>query len=286
VSRALIIHHGGRAGRAGPWTADAAQVLQATPVLRVLADHEITWLTSRAAAPLLWGNPLLERVVTSSRQAQMDLAGERFDWVLNLDSTPGACALADRTRARRHAGYTWDATLGRARVRTTPTLVKPLRGRTYQDWLFALIDRRWSGERYVLGYRPRSRVRYDVGLNHLPGPDPRGSWPPSAWSALRRRLQPQFTIGLPVITPSVLDVIDWVHSCRTIVTVNSLGLHAALALGTRVVALLEPAEARAVPLYGQGVAITPPGGSAALRLITPAAVHAAVETARQVRRAG
>jgi len=309
MSRALIIHHGGQRGRDGEWTADESRVLQATPLLRVLADHEVTWVTSRAAAPLLWSNPLIERIVTPTRQARTALGRERFDLVVNLDATPGSCALADRVRARRHAGYTWDAGLGRAHVRPTPTLGKPFLGRTYQDWLFALIDRPWSGERYVLGYRSLSQVRFDVGLNHLPaGGNPRQTWPASAWLALRRRLALRFAITLPVAGRGMLDFIDWVHSCRTVVTLNGLGLHAALAVGTRPVALLSPTDAKAVHLYGQGVAVTPPkkrfgpvstqsdyptalaeqGPPTAFSLadITPAAVDAAVETVCSLRRAG
>jgi len=287
MPRALIIHHGGRAGRDGEWTTDESQTLQSTPLLRVLANYEITWFTSETAAPLLWGNPLIDRVVTTARRARTLLAGERFDLVLNLEPTPGCCALADSIRARRHAGYTFDAALGRARVRPTRTLALPLLGGTYQDWLFALIDRRWSGERYVLGYRPRSRVRHDVGLNYLTGGhEPGRTWPPSAWSALRRRLWPPLAVTLPVTTPSVLDFIDWVHSCRTIVTTNSLGLHVALALGKEVVALLLPREAGAVPLYSQGVALTPPDDAASLARITPATVDAAIDSVLKQRRAG
>ena len=309
MSRALIIHHGGQRGQNGEWAADESRVLQATPLLRVLADHEITWVTSRAAAPLLWSNPLIERVVTPTRQARTALGRERFDLVVNLDATPGCCVLADRVRARRHAGYTWDAGLGRARVRPTSTLAKPLLGCTYQDWLFALIDRPWSGERYVLGYRPRSPVRFDVGLNHLSaGGEPWQTWPASAWLALRRRLALRFAVTLPVAGRGILDLIDWVHSCHTIVTLNGLGLHAALAVGTRPVALLNPTDAKAVHLYGQGVTVAPPRSGSfcistesnqdaafaeqgiphrcSLADITPAAVDAAVETVRSLRRAG
>lgn len=285
MSRALIIHHG--RSTKSTWQIDEALVLRATPILRVLADHEVTWYTSERAAPLLWGNPLIERVVTSPRDARAGLTRERFDLVLNLEATPGCCALAGAVRTRRRAGYVWDPVLGRARLRPTRTLALPLLGPAYQDWLFALIDRRWSGEAYVLGYRPCSRVSYDVGLNHLvPAHAPASAWPLACWTALCDRLQPLFYTSMPASTGNVLAYIDWVHSCRTIVSGDSLGLHVALALGKRVVAILGSAESAALPLYDQGVSVTPPPGASDLAGITPGAVAAAVEEVLRLRRAG
>lgn len=296
MSRALLIHHGSPPGRA--LETDETEVLRATPLLRVLADHEVTWYTSRAAAPLLWGNPLIERVVTSPRSARADLARERFDLVLNLEPLPGCCALADGIRARRRAGYTWNARLNRAVIRQTATLQRPLVGRSYQDYLFALIDRRWSGEAYVLGYRPRSRERYDVGLNHRVSPHaPQRAWSHAAWAALRTELGAHHTITSPPAANNVLGFIDWVNSCRTLITGDSLGLHVALALGKRVVALVGPGSIRgwpgaaptageALPLYGRGVSITPPEGSEDLANISPTTVAETFRTLLRVRRAG
>ena len=285
MSRALIIHHGRRVG--GHWDTDEAGVLRATSLLRVLADHEVTWYTSEAAAPLLWGNALIDRVVTSPRTARSDLSRERFDLVVNLEPTPGCCALADGIRARRRAGYTWDASPNQARLRPTRTLGLPLLGPSYQDWLFALIDRRWHGEAYVLGYRPRSGARYDVGLNHLARPGAADdAWPHRSWTALHRRLTPERDVSMPVSSPSILDYIDWVKSCRTIVSGDGLGLHVAIALGKRVVALFGETDPSRVPLYGLGYAVRPPAGSTDIRAITPADVAAAVDQAGRVRRAG
>jgi heptosyltransferase-2 len=303
VSRALIIHHGWCGAGAwrptpsseqrwtfrsnGDWQPDEAEVLRATPVLRVLADHEVTWLTSEVAAPLLWGNPLIERVLTSPRTATADLTQERFDLVLNLEPTPGCCALAEAVRTRRRAGFTWDAALGRPAVRPTRTLALPLLGRTFQDWLFALIDRRWTGERYVLGYQPRSPLRYDIGLCHLVAPHaPERAWPHAAWSTLRDYLRGQGSLSMPASTDNVLDFIDWVHACRTVVTGDGLGLHAALALGKRVVALFGPTDPLAVPLYGLGAAVTPRDGSTEMASIPASAVAAALEALDRVRLAG
>ena len=91
---------------------------------------------------------------------------------------------------------------------------------------------------------------------------------------------------MPLSTTNVLEYVDWVHSCRTIVSCDGLGLHLALALGKRVVALLGARAAETVPLYGLGTAVTPADGSEEVACIAPRDVAAAVHRAPALRAAG
>ncbi|HLO64387.1 MAG TPA: glycosyltransferase family 9 protein, partial [Azonexus sp.] len=58
-------------------------------------------------------------------------------------------------------------------------------------------------------------------------------------------------------TNDIEDYIDWINSCRLLVTNDSLGLHLALALGKPVVALFGPTVAREVD-GPDLIRITPP----------------------------
>lgn len=71
-------------------------------------DSELTWLTRRAAAPLLDNLPQIDRVLVLEEEGALQILGERFDICLNLDNDPLASALATQERAVRHLGFVLD----------------------------------------------------------------------------------------------------------------------------------------------------------------------------------
>ena len=52
-------------------------------------------------------------------------------------------------------------------------------------------------------------------------------------------------------------MLSWLASCRLIITCDSLGLHLALALRKKVVALFGPTAPEQIHMYGLGVKLTP-----------------------------
>src|ERR1700751_829338 len=77
-------------------------VLRTTPLLTVL-DGTVSWLTSEAAAPLLTGNPYIERLYCMERSHD-SLFETDFDLVLNLEDDLAAAALASKIRTRELIG--------------------------------------------------------------------------------------------------------------------------------------------------------------------------------------
>jgi heptosyltransferase-2 len=102
-------------------------------------------------------------------------------------------------------------------------------------------------------------VLHDVGLNHLIGRKfPLKRWPEEFWQELHDKLtENNKTVSWQQGTNDIEDYIEWLHSCRIIVTNDSLGLHIALALGKPVVALFGPTIASEVDAENL-VRITPP----------------------------
>ena len=280
-------------------------VLRTTPLLRALPS-DVTWVAGKEALPLL---PRRRLASVLSREAAAGLAGARFDLVLCLEEDRRAAALASSVEAGRIIGtclapdgrlcYTADAApwfdmslisrMGKARADRR----KLANTRTYQEHLFAMLGRRFSGEEYLLGPAASPRARSSrplrVGLDGRASP----RWPMKRWRgyrALARRLEQD---GLRVAffrqRARLTDFVRDVAACDLVVCGDTLTMHLALALRIPTVALFictSPAEIHGYgrlskvvsPLwkecaYGRGSAPEP--GEA----ITVAEVH------EQVRRA-
>jgi heptosyltransferase-2 len=99
----------------------------------------------------------------------------------------------------------------------------------------------------LLGYNPQTEIRYDVGLNHLIGKKfPLKRWPEAQWQSLYDKLSPQYSVNWQQGNNDIDDYIEWIASCRVLVTNDSLGLHIALALDKPVIALFGPTIATEV----------------------------------------
>ena len=128
--------------------AAAGDVLRTTCVLPALRGAmpgaQITWITERAAMPLVEDNPLVDRVIARDEAVERLLI-ERFDLALGLDPDERGGALTALARSRERAGYTLDESgrvmpLNRGaeawwRLGVDDSLKRANR-RTFQDLLF------------------------------------------------------------------------------------------------------------------------------------------------------
>ncbi len=100
-------------------TAALGDVLRTTSILRGLKRRfdtlHLTWLTSRAARPLVERHELVERVVTcdtedpiSIAEALGQLREQKWDWILSLDDEEPLCTLAAALQADKLSGATLD----------------------------------------------------------------------------------------------------------------------------------------------------------------------------------
>lgn len=249
-------------------------VLRTTPLLHLYQGSHVTWVTDEQAIPLLEGNPLISRILPYDFTTAFQLRAEEFDRVINLEKTPGICALSDSIRARRSRyGFTFNSQTGEAEaydqaynvlaVGADPRLKKKNR-MLFQDLLFEMVGEAWGGEEYVLGYAPQTAVNYDVALNTQIGQKWRTkAWPEQNWDALEQRL---VAAGLKVTRQDKQDrsvltdlraYMDWLNSSRLIITNDSLGLHLGIALKKKMLGLFGPTPSAEVCFYGLGKAIGP-----------------------------
>ncbi|MBI5241959.1 MAG: glycosyltransferase family 9 protein, partial [Elusimicrobia bacterium] len=237
-------------------------VVRTTPLLRVLKG-DVVWVASRPALPLL---PRRRLAAALSLDDAAGLAGERFDLVLSLDEDRRAAALASRVSAGRLVGtyldggggllYTRDSAswfdmslvsrLGRAEADRR----KLANRRTYQEHLFAMLGRRFSGEEYLIGPAPARRRKAKrrppiVGLDARAGT----RWPMKRWAGYRTLARLLEADGARPFffrqRGRLADFARDIAACDLVVCGDTLTMHLALALGVPAVALFlctSPAE--------------------------------------------
>lgn len=244
-------------------------ILRTTVILHLFPpDHyHVTWLVDQKGIPLLKGNSHIHRLLAVNPFTPHLLLSEWFDIVINFEKEPGICAVSDRIPAWRRFGFRLDpqshAALAydysdEALSFTTDSTAKREKAKTWSEILYEMLGHKYTGQPYLLGYRPQSEIRYDVGLNHLIGKKfPLKRWPEAQWKSLYDTLSPDYSVCWQQGDNDIHDYIEWIASCRVLVTNDSLGLHIALALGRPVVAIFGPTIATEVE-GEQLIKIVPP----------------------------
>ena len=249
-------------------------VLRTTPLLHLYKNDEVTWVTDREAFPIIEGNKFVTRLLYLDWITAEQLRAEEFDRVINLEKVPGICALSDAIRSRKSRyGFNFNRQTGRAEaydhsveVLTVSSDAKEKKEnkKTTQELLFEMVGKKWNGESYVLGYKSKSREVVDIGLNTQIGSKwPTKAWPVDSWNILEKKLK---ECGYNVsrqdkqdkkILINLYTYMDWINSCKTIVTNDSLGVHLAIAMGKKVLCLFGPTPAAEIYFYGRGKPILP-----------------------------
>lgn len=234
-------------------------VLRTTPILWHFQDDEVTWITEEASLPLLKSNPFIKTIVPFFEVSDIkDLA---FDELYNFDEDEKACLLATNIRAEKKKGYgfkdggyfPFDSDSRYAyELSKNDELKFKLNKKAYQQVIFEMAGFQWEGEDYILGYKPKNNIQYEVGINYLAGEKfPNKAWP--HWKELMDRLN---SVSLQKQFKTIEEYIDWINSCRIIVTGDSLGMHIALALKKKVIILMGSTSWAEIETYNRGVILT------------------------------
>lgn len=248
-------------------------VLRITPLLNVYKNDDVTWLTDKYAFPLLEGNPYISRLLHLDFKNSMQLLNEDFDTLINLEKTSEICQFAEKINAWRKYGFridrktneihAYDRAFEVLAVVSEPGHKKENR-KTTQELLFEMVGEVWKGEDYVLGYEPKTQEKYNIGLNTLVGSKwPEKAWPNENWNKLEERLKNDgFSISRQdkqdkEILEDLNSYMEWLNSCRLIVTCDSLGTHLALALKKKVIGLFGPTPSKEYYFYDRGSIILP-----------------------------
>jgi heptosyltransferase-2 len=243
-------------------------VLRTTVILHHFKDNHVTWLIDEKAYPLLEGNPLIDRTLIYDLSTVLQLKSERFDTIVNFEKVPGVCALADSISAWRRWGFRFDEIDGVAQAYGGAEEVyrisqdenaKKENKKYWQEALYDVFGAKWKGEEYVLGYKPSSKVEYDIGFNHAVGKKwPNKEWPEKYWKELEEMLGSKYKCSWQKGFDNLHEYIEWINSCKAIITTDSLGLHIGVTLKKKILTIYGPTHSGETFLYNRGIEILPP----------------------------
>ncbi|MBU0673293.1 MAG: glycosyltransferase family 9 protein [Proteobacteria bacterium] len=227
-------------------------VLRSTVVLHLFKDDHVTWLTDIAAVPLLMENPYIDRILPFDLLSVLQLEEERYDKVINLEKVPGICALVNRISAWSHFGFRFDQETGTAEAFehshealavATRGDIKKLNIKCWAEVLYDMLGAKWNGEDLILGYRPGNEPEFDLGFNTNVGPLlPLKAWPEDHWRQLEKRIGGSYSVTYQQHLHNLIGYMDWINSCKMLITSDSLGLYLGIALGKKVLALFGPSS--------------------------------------------
>ena len=259
--------------------ASLGDVLRTTVILHAFKGDDVAGLVDESAYQLLDGNSYIRRILVYDNATILQLQEEIFDTIINFEKVPGICALADKISAWKKFGFRFNRQTGCAEAHDGAEDVlsmclnvdKKKEGVVYwQEALMKMVGKEWKGEEYILGYKPKNNEAYDIGFNYDVGKKwPNKAWPSKNLKALEGLIEDRYSVSWQQGLKNIEDYREWINSCRLLLTNDSLGLHIALALKKKVVALFGPTAYREVYLYGRGTVMLPVGDYKCLPCLSP-----------------
>lgn len=242
-------------------------VLRTTPILWALKekypDSHITWLVSENAEQLLHGNKFIDRILTWDAFVPFQLMREKFDILINLEKISGVAALSDMIDGWTRYGFRFDSITGSYHAYESGLSFidyierKKKTNNTKDFWQKVLIEMlgvEWKGQEYIIGYKPRTEETYDVGLNYEVGSKwPTKAMPMERWKELEKRLLDLgHTVSWQRGLKDLYEYMDWINSCKLIISTDSLGVHLAITFKKRVLGLFGSTDSQEIYFYEKG----------------------------------
>lgn len=233
-------------------TISLGDVLLCTALLHLYRDDEVTWVTSWAARQMLENNPYIKELLIFGPSAFKKITAQPFDILVNLEKDIGICTYLSQVRTRRRYGFYFSGKIHdiATHKRSTQYLLAGQENhkdihKTALALLYEAVGEKWHGQGLILERRHRQKEKYDIGFNYSVGSKwPTKAWPWERWRALGDLLEDQFSISWQKGQKDILKYIDWIDSCRLIVTSDSLGQAIGQALGKKVITLYGPTNYR------------------------------------------
>ena len=225
-------------------TVSLGDVLICTCILYPYENDHVTWVTSWAAKKLLEGNPYIQRLLIFDSNTLKEITSGTYDILINLEKEIGICTLLNGVKAERRFGFYFDETIHNIATykKSTEYLLSGQENHKHHkrnslQVLFDTIGKKWDGEGFIYQKdRLAKKERYDIGFNYYVGSKwPTKAWPQEQWKKLEAILKPRYKVSWQKGHKNLQRYIDWINSCKVIVTSDSLGQALGQALGKQVV---------------------------------------------------
>ena len=233
-------------------TVSLGDVLLCTALLHLYKEDEVTWVTSWVARQMLEANPFIKELLVFGPPAFEKITGRRFDVLVNLEKDIGICTYLSQVRTRKRYGFYFSQKIHdiATHTRSTQYLLSGQENhkdiqKTAIEILYETVGEKWQGQGLILERRLPREVKYDVGFNYEVGTKwPTKAWPVEKWQALEKLLEKDFSVSWQRGHKNILKYIDWIDSCRLIITSDSLGQAIGQALSKKVITLYGPTNYR------------------------------------------
>lgn len=261
-------------------------ILRSTVILNLFPpeEYEVTWVIDKKGAPLLRNNPNIARLLVINTFTPHYLLSQSYDILVNLEKDLGICSLAENIHAWERYGFRLKGGEVSAHSYSEEALLftqdpeaKRTKDKSWSQVLFEMLGYVYTNEPYILTHNVLQE-QYQVGLNYKIGAKfPAKAWSKHNWDTLEIDLSCKgYKYSWQQGDSDLETYLDWISSCGTIVTQDSLGLHVALAMGKKVVALFGPTLASEVDDYPNLIKIVSETGN--VQDITVEEVMKAVES--------
>jgi heptosyltransferase-2 len=208
-------------------------VLRTTFLANSFSDSEIHWVTDSSALTFFDETPI--KALSWDSFDSIDLG--QYSKIINLEKNEKLLEL----------------NLGGINHGSLP-LLKSISQRndlSYQEKLCNFLNLKWNEEKYV--FRDSKKDGQGIGLNWKVGKKfPEKELPLSFWEQLESKLEAEHEIKWQEGFTDLGQYINWIDSTETLITLDSLGVHIAIALEKKFICLFGPTNSNEVFLYGKG----------------------------------
>jgi heptosyltransferase-2 len=230
-------------------------VLRCSFLLHYYSNDEVLWVSESKAFPLL--DKKVE-LIDCEEFYQLDL--NEYDLIINLEKD---LKLIEHLKLSENV-YGFSFIDNEYIFRTYPEketyslskineMISSAENQIFQFHLAKLLGEAWKKENYIFQESLKKIETTRVGFNWNVG----SKWPDKAldksiWNNLESQITKDFEVSWQEGFNDLQTYIDWIDSCDTIITLDSLGLHIALALNKNVIALFGPTNSKEVELFDKG----------------------------------
>ncbi|MCF7916182.1 MAG: glycosyltransferase family 9 protein [Candidatus Omnitrophica bacterium] len=242
-------------------------VLRTTFILHFFKDYHVSWLADKKALPLLVNNPYINNILLWNSGDVKKIKGRYFDIVVNFEKLKDIYILIDSLKIDNFFGFSlatlYDKqrhSLGSRKLFKLSESIEDRRKNKFcwQKILAEIINKKWKGEKYILGYKPRSNEQYDIGFNWTVSKRwTNKAWPKGYWNKLEDLIKGKYSVSWQQGHNNLYEYMEWINSCRLIVTADTLGLHLALALKKKAIGLFGPTSPREIFFYNSSGYLLP-----------------------------
>jgi len=225
-----------------------------TAILPQCIEGDYFWLTEARSIPLLKWFIDSKKIITYEEFSDLPSDLE----IYNVDNYVPSENVFNQLEGNWH-GQIWDKeklVAQNDKIRDTEAYSGRKSDTSWQQSLVEGMGFTWEEQDY-----PTITVKkietVDIGLNWNVLPEWTSKmWPEEYWNSLMKNLSKDYSVSWQQGLNDFDEYMEWMNSCRLIITVETLGLHLASALKKKIIALLGPVSTSEYS-YGRITTVAP-----------------------------